>query len=144
MLKYSIVILAIFHSMSFVSQGAYACNTEVVKADNSVETKLYGVLRNKVVYGPPSFGENPNSDRKEVVWYVILEKNVKFKYKYNQLLIEKNINEMQIYSDKKMVHDSLNKYLFRPVEVTGFVWSSTSEGDVTPVVMGVDSIGLRK
>lgn len=135
-----VVILVVLYSIFFVSQKLFACNGDFVNADQSVETELHGILRSKVIWGPPNFGETPNSDRKEIVWYIILEEPINFRYEKDREIVSGYLKEIRIYFQPVDGSYDLNKYVNLSVKLTGDVWSSSSEGDVTPVVMHVKNM----
>lgn len=140
MRKKIFVLLVSLFAAFFVSQKLFACSDDTVDADQSVETVLHGILRSKVIWGPPNFGETPNSDRKEIVWYIILEDPIKFIYKKDREIVSEYLKEIRVYFQTVDGSYDLNKYVNLSVRLTGDVWSSTSEGDVTPVVMHVKNM----
>ena len=94
--------------------------------DDGQSVVIVGKLKKEVHWGPPSFGESPNTDSKFTAW--IIEKMQSYVRNTG-----KPIRRMQIQASGKSAR--LTPLDGKVVVAQGKLWSATSQGDVTPVIL---------
>ncbi|GMO42193.1 MAG: hypothetical protein Ta2F_18210 [Termitinemataceae bacterium] len=92
-----IIVIFIFANFSLFSQEAPSPFAPNVISSESIILKLYEysntiILKGKIelreFYGPPNYGENPKTDKKESYYFLLLDKSL--------IINSKNIKELQI------------------------------------------------
>lgn len=134
----------IFASLCVSAVGAYG--GDAVLATGAAQTTICGVLRDETRWGPPGFGEHPKTDSKFTVWIVSLRKPVvvDFGKDIGQSAQRTKLGEIELSIDPS--NQVLNLYLeqldHNIVVAFGRLWTGTSQGDVTPVVL--ELLDLRR
>ena len=131
--------LLVFLIVSPIS--ALADEVAAVSADQAAPVSLCGSLKRETRWGPPGFGETPKVDAKRLVWFVELRRPTVFRHKGdNGKNVEETLKAVQISLASNAFDHQLHRSQGRPVVITGPVWSASSEGDMTPVVIEMAAI----
>ena len=85
-----IIILTAVFQIIFIHENIFAL--ELNDYDIPKEITIYGKIILKSNYGPPNYGENPESDTIETYYYILLQKPLKIKIND----VNSDITEMQI------------------------------------------------
>ncbi|WP_105273437.1 DUF4431 domain-containing protein [Escherichia sp. MOD1-EC7003] len=121
------LFLLFFFSVSAVSAVSAAC------LDEGDEIMLTGILKKEIIYGPPGWGEHPQSDEKITYWFIYPDKVPGC---FNAL-----DDDIRHYSKKLqiiMVDNQYNEYrklLGKDVELKGKVIFASSPYHSTPVLI---------
>ena len=103
--------------------------------------ELEGTLSIKTFFGPPNFGENPNTDSKEETRVLILDKpiNVRAKIETEPTLGPpvRNVRELQLVFDRP-----LRKWAGKKLIVKGTLFYAHTGHHFTDVLLDVESIRL--
>ena len=110
---------------------------------NGKETiEFSGILHHQVHWGPPNFGEHPRTDSKFTAWIVSVGKpvpvqaGVQFAGKS-----QASVSEIQLSIDPTTFHSKVLRPLDgKMVVATGKFWQASTPGDVTPVVLSVETL----
>lgn len=143
-------VIAVF-CMLFVypidSVSKDASKIEYVSCDSSPtfgtdQVELSGVLFSEDHWGPPTFGESPESDKKFTAWFVKLDKTIHVKYENEEKMTERvETDVVQIYLLDSDIGDkalrSLNKM---HVMVKGKLANIISPSDVGRVILNAVEI----
>jgi len=93
-------------------------------------------------WGPPNFGEHPRTDSKFTAWIVSVGKpvpvqaGVQFAGKS-----QASVSEIQLSIDPTTFHSKVLRPLDgKMVVATGKFWQASTPGDVTPVVLSVETL----
>lgn len=116
-----------------------ACRAE--SCDNGVQAyrqtvELSGVLHHQVHWGPPNFGENPDTDSTFIAWIISLSKPIVVQE--GAQIVESSVSEITLFSFTNTgVFDTerLQSLDGKLIVVTGKLWPATTPADVTPVVL---------
>lgn len=103
--------------------------------------ELEGKLSIKTFFGPPNFGENPETDSKERSWILSLDKpiNVQSKDETDPVLgpSVENVRELQL-----VLHEPRRELIGKKVRVKGTLFHAHTGHHHTDVLMDVQSISL--
>lgn len=109
---------------------------------NGQTIEFSGILHQEIRWGPPNFGENPQTDSQFTVWIVsvsnpiVVQGGVEIGGKS-----QSSVSEIQLSIDPTTFRaDSLQPLVGKLIVATGRLWAGTSQGDVTPVVLGVENV----
>jgi hypothetical protein len=113
----------------------------VIVADTGTTVRLCGRIRQEVRWGPPGFGETPKIDAKRSVLLLGLTRSATFRHKTDSgQTVDERISKLQISVPSSAAGLAARRQSGKAVAVEGPVWSASSEGDVTPVVMQLASV----
>lgn len=102
----------------------------------SFKIDLSGTLTTEMFYGPPNYGENPETDEKEYPYILKLDKPIK--------AADLKITKIQVVPlskpDIQAVHNSLNKH----VKVEGSLFSAVTGHHHTPILIRMDKFSKVK
>jgi len=126
-----------------------SCNRNVVNNSKIADRVFFyepsvstvnGIITKEVHYGPPNFGENPETDSKDTIYVVALIKKISV---YPSRDTEKensntdslfNIDKMQVIGlDKKTLENNIGK----EVKLTGTLFEAISGNHYTKVLINV-------
>lgn len=129
-----------------------ACENKEISAKPNVvfyepaKIELIGTLKHDVKYGPPNYGENPETDEKIDVYSIVLSEAISVegsaKSELNSETVE-NITEIQLLLSKDG-RASAATFVDNKVVVKGSLSHGVSGHHFTDVVLDVDSIGRHK
>lgn len=107
------------------------------------QVALVGKIKKKMIYGAPGFGEEPKTDRKVMIYVLVLE---------HPIFIAANPNSIDgvdtgEHAEVKEIHPypysfKFSKYKIKKVEVQGTLHESITAMDYTDVYMDVDEIKI--
>jgi hypothetical protein len=102
---------------------------------------ISGKLIKRSDFGPPNFGEHPETDQKVVIWVVHLDFPIPVEVNRELKMAPKvvHVSDIQIGFSSK-VDPILPKYRNRHVRVEGRFWTQVNWQDYTPVVIAGDTI----
>jgi hypothetical protein len=112
-----------------------------LKTGKGGNVTLGGFLSEKVVWGPPNFGENPKTDSRVSIWVLSLDYpipvsiNGEFKTGHEVSLVDK----IQLNVTSEHVGDLRSHSGYRIV-ITGSLWSAFAPTDLKPVTMNIAKI----
>ena len=137
--------LVLFCIFCIQFDSAHATDVEFY-ADGQSEVSLCGVIRHELRWGPPGFGETPQKDSRFTAWFVSFENPLQFRYVGERSEEQKQyLSEIQLSLDPTSIHKrDLLQLTGQWVAVTGRLWSATSQGDVTPVVLALNQVSSIK
>lgn len=123
-----------------VVQFVYAADT--YKFEPTV-VNLTGKLVKKKFYGPPGYGEDPKTDRKELASILLLSHPIKVVAEKSDQFNETrdNIKEIQLINVKRIV---LSPFFQKNVKVTGKLSAAITGHHHTDVLIEIDDIQLQK
>ena len=114
-----------------------------ISVDHGNQVQLCGTLKREMHWGPPGFGETPKSDIKWVAWLLVLRKPTVFYHKGdNGENIAEELTRVQIGLGSHEFDDQLRRAVDSQIVVGGKIWSASSQGDVTPVVIWISSMAV--
>jgi hypothetical protein len=100
---------------------------------------LVGILNQSKEWGPPNFGENPQSDSKIDVWFLAPPNDTTFKAHQVELKVDRiQLSRVASVLDEKQLASMRG----RIVQVKGSLSSASSPGDYTSVVILPKTIEL--
>ncbi len=103
------------------------------------QIQLSGGLFSEEHWGPPTFGESPESDKKFTVWFVKLDKSVRVKYE--KMTEGREIDLVQIYLLDSDIGDKVLRSLNKMhVVVKGKLVNKISPSDVGSVILNAEEI----
>ncbi len=115
---------------------AASCADGVRPDGQTVE--LSGILHQQVQWGPPNFGENPQTDKKFTAWIITMTPPLPVQSGANIDASPLAVSKLQLSIDPTSFRiDTLPALDGKMVIATGKLWNATSQGDVTPVVLSV-------
>jgi len=125
---------------SVIQSSATPAVSVSLVADAGLQTEICGILRRELRWGPPNFGEKPESDSKFDAWIVNLEKPVQV-----DLGAELGKRHVEMLSHIQVTLPTAQQPVLDSLEgtevfATGRLWTATSQGDVTPAVLAVTKI----
>ncbi len=113
----------------------------VIVADNGDAIRLCGRIRQEMRWGPPGFGETPKLDAKRSVFILRLQRPAAFRHKSDAgQPVDQVLSKVQISLPSSESRLAVRRMTGRAVVLEGPVWSASSEGDVTPVVLQMTSV----
>lgn len=121
---------------------AHPNGPEELSTGGTEPVEICGVLRHETRWGPPNFGENPKTDSRFTVWIVSLRKSVSVR-SGSEIGKEgrEDVSEIQLSIDRsKFKRKDLQQLDSKQVQASGKLWTATSQGDVTPVVLALTKI----
>ncbi|MBI9011793.1 MAG: DUF4431 domain-containing protein [Clostridiales bacterium] len=99
----------------------------------SCQIELSGRLTTEIFYGPPNYGENPETDEKEYPYVLMLDKPIKSG--------ELEVTMMQVVPhNTHSVQNSLNKH----VKVEGTLFFAITGHHHTPILINMDTFSVVK
>ncbi len=109
----------------------------------SLPTEICGALRHETDWGPPNFGEHPETDSKFTVWLVFLKRQI-----IVDLGKELGTEHQQAVSEIQLRVDQTNQKLLAAVKrldgslviASGLLWTAITPADVTPAVLTLGKI----
>lgn len=103
-------------------------------------TAVVGVVKKKLVYGPPGYGEDPKHDKKVEIYLLETEDLNHFAKDPTDLTTqdESNIKEFQIIQEKDGINTE--RFLNKKVTVMGSFSHSISGGQHTNVILNTTTI----
>lgn len=111
------------------------------------KVELIGTLLVKQEYGPPNFGENPDTDQKVQIYVLHLSVPVDIKADSNP---ESNDPDTDNYSGVRDIQvfflesapktDVIKTFINKKIRVSGSLFEKTSPGDYMDVIMEVDAV----
>jgi hypothetical protein len=113
---------------------AESCANGVLANGETIE--LSGVLHRQIHWGPPNFGEDPETDSKFVAWIIALSKPLVIQERSQ--VIQPSVSEITIFSFSYtgvVDTERLQPLDGKLVVVTGRLWPGTTPADVTPVIL---------
>jgi hypothetical protein len=153
MLKLHAVVLVLFGLLSVTPQTTLAKDAKavdakavdatkvIIVADTGNASRLCGRIKQEVRWGPPGFGETPKRDARRLAWIVKLQRSATFRHKSDAgKPIDEAISRVQISVPSSESRLAVRRMTGRAVMLEGPVWSASSEGDVTPVVIQMASV----
>lgn len=114
----------------------------------SNQLALSGRLTQRLVWGPPNFGENPRTDRRYAIWVLKLrypipvstdsefKKSAERKPRKPTALV----SDLQLIPENVGSLDTLNAQSGRMTTVVGTLWTAEAPAEYTPVVMHITSV----
>ncbi len=123
-----------------VAKPAHWCGA---RFHTSSPATIFGTLRKRSDFGPPNFGEHPQTDQKVTVWIVHLDFAIPVEVNRELKMTPKVVlaDEIQISFSGK-VEPLLPRYRNRHVRVSGTLWTQVNWQDFTPVVIAPDTIRI--
>jgi hypothetical protein len=104
-----------------------------------------GVLHKEIHWGPPNFGENPNTDSKFTAW--VLHIDLPFKVKNNSIDKQKNeivVKDIQLETSNVITSNKIAEFENKHIIVEGRLWTASTPGDVTDFNIDVTRIIVNK
>lgn len=121
------------------------CSTTASSAiTTGTDVTLRGALVREAHWGPPNFGETPKIDSRFDAWLIKLDDPIAIKVgaeigKSKTLRVGKiQLNFNKLDQKQNWLRDLSNKEIM----ASGKLWTSTTPGDIAPVVMEVTQINL--
>ena len=107
-----------------------------VKTGGASRVTLAGILSREMVWGPPSFGEDPKHDRRETAWFISLNYSIPVQSDHEFGLKGElmQIKKIQLHPAIGQLGE-LKSRLNRHAVVTGTLWTAVGPADVTPITM---------
>jgi hypothetical protein len=108
---------------------------------NGEAIELSGVLHRKTFWGPPNFGDNPETDSKFALWIISLRKPlVILEGAQIQGIFPPSVSEIKLAADTTMFKSKLLRPLDgKLVVVTGKLWLGITSGDA-PIAIDMKTI----
>jgi hypothetical protein len=132
--------LSILLALCPLACRAESCANGVQANGETVE--LSGFFHSDVIWGPPNFGEEPQTDSQFVAWFIALSEPLVVQGGVEILgNYYSSVSEIKLSSDFTAYKDKLLEPLLgKLVVVTGKLWRGTVEGDVTPIVIAAKTV----
>jgi hypothetical protein len=108
--------------------------------------ELSGVLHSDVYWGPPNFGENPETDSTFTAWTISLSEPL-FIIGGAQIgdEFEPSVSDIQLGIPLEMVNSEHLRLLDRKLVVaTGKLWRGIAQGDVLPIGLDIETAEALK
>lgn len=145
----SLLVLMLFLGSGSLADGheqLHWCGPAV--PTGPTQLALSGRLVQRLIWGPPNFGENPKTDRRYAIWVLKLRYAVpvltdsEFKKDVQGEAPRRPvwIRDMQLIPQNAGILDVLNSQLGRMITVVGSLWTAEAPAEATPVVMHVKRI----
>ena len=130
-----LIAAAFLHDVAAGEKNAY--NYEPHKVE------LTGILIRKIFYGPPGYGEDPKTDKKEYAYIIKLEKPISAIAAEDDTTNEShdNVKEIQVVNIK---HISLKPLLQKRVTAKGTLFSAITGHHHTDVLINLEEISNGK
>ena len=107
------------------------------------EVELYGVLTQKMFYGPPGYGENPEVDMKENIYILQLNEAITVEAeegdKFNQT--RSGVKEIQILNN---TNSELTGFLNKKVKVKGMLFSAHTGHHFREIIIDLRAIEIAE
>lgn len=131
-------------TLIFLTVFISAANANEVDLATGTVAEICGILRHETRWGPPNFGENKKTDSKFIVWIVSMQKSVNISAgKETGKPTVERLSEIQLSIPvSKYPIQRLQRLDGKIVRASGTLWTATSQGDVTSVVMALSEISL--
>lgn len=123
---------------SAVASAHDLCNTPIT-TEKGLGVEMIGILNKSKEWGPPNFGQTPNTDSKVEIFTISPPINQEFNMQASDGAHEILVNKIKITSngtDRKL----LDKLVGRVIRASGRLWPATTSGDYTPIVLDASSI----
>lgn len=106
---------------------------------------LSGRLTQRLVWGPPNFGENPKTDRRYAIWVlklsypipVLTDSEFKKSAQSESRKAPVRVSDLQLVPQNVGSLDTLNAQSGRMTTVVGTLWTAEAPAEYTPVVMHI-------
>ena len=106
-------------------------------------TTVSGVISIKEYFGPPNYGENPDTDSKEKFYFIALDKPLCVNASSEYDSAENNINSMEmVYAPSDYPFN--NAWLGKRVSVSGTLFHAQTAHHHTPVLITVTETHILK
>jgi hypothetical protein len=108
-----------------------------------------GVIDEAVRFGPPKYGDNPESDQKLTYYYLTLDRPIGVRGNPNSDLNREtfaNVRRIQlvVLPSEGKKHTNLRSYLTKKVEVQGKLFQAEAGRHFTDVLMQVEQVTIAK
>jgi hypothetical protein len=115
---------------------AESCANGVLANGETVE--LSGVLHHQVHWGPPNFGDEPETDSTFIAWIISLSKPLVIQERSQ--VIEPSVSEITLFSFSQTGTGAFDTKRLQSLDgklivATGKLWPATDPTDVTPVIL---------
>lgn len=105
------------------------------------DVRICGVVHRKSFWGPPNFREEKANDSKWTAWILGLNSPIQIATGSElQREGEATVNEIQLESLSDVQKKALGRFNKKRVVVSGRLWTASSQGDITPVIMTVTNV----
>jgi hypothetical protein len=111
---------------------------EIVVVRDNVSTDLTGILMKKQVFGPPGYGENPDSDGRRPIYVLATREKVTFAN--DPTISTQNLQLFFSYDDGPASRKTADGLVKRCVDVSGAATQAEVGAEYTPIVIQVESI----
>ncbi len=102
------------------------------------EVKISGKITTEIFFGPPGFGENPETDKKEEQYLLVLDKPINVITKDDSNESKYKISKIQLLYNKDAV--DMAKYSGSTVLLTGTFFSAHTGHHHTEILMDVTKV----
>jgi len=99
---------------------------------------ITGILTKRRVFGPPGYGENPDSDGRRLIYVVATREKVKFAS--DPTISTQNVQLFFSYDDGPASRKTADGLVKRCVEVSGVATEAQVGAEYTPLVMQVERL----
>lgn len=103
---------------------------------------LEGTLVTKTFYGPPGYGENPDTDTKETAYILELNKDISVLAQAKDAIntSQSGIKEIQIVPADEKKHEELQAYVDKTIRVQGTLFSAHTGHHHSDILLTLDKI----
>lgn len=138
--------LAIFFTLAPMfrtehSEARPVCHLDLPKTNNKDIVTLYGFIEEEVYWGPPNFGQNPDSDRKFNVLVLVLAHPIKVvedeEFGIGGEILE--IKRVQLHLVGTLISEG-RAIVGQFAAVTGTIGLAVAPAEITQVTMSVSAI----
>ncbi|UXI68898.1 hypothetical protein [Tahibacter amnicola] len=113
-----------------------------LQVDRGTIVAVTGVLQRDIHWGPPNFGENPESDARFDAWILVVSPELDVRLSDPAKGPERQrLSRLQLSVAPEIASRAeLLRRVGQSVRASGKLWSASTPGDVLPVVMGVTAM----
>jgi hypothetical protein len=126
-----IAILIFFLQIIYLNENIFAL--ELNDYGITKEIKIYGKIILKDNYGPPNYGENPETDKIETYYYILLQKPLRIKINN----VDNKITEMQIILNENIIKRYSTENVYK---IYGNLFLATTGHHHTEVLINTNKI----